>query len=83
MSGNRDRITLAPLRSTIWGKLALAGSHPLPPRFEAVADLVGEHRCGAVLRHSLTGLYVLWIGDGGVKALPSHKVAAALAAMDA
>lgn len=81
MSDNRDRISLAPLRSTAWGKLALAGSRPLPAGFEAVADLVSERRRGAVLRNTHTGAYVLWAGDGALQSLPAHKIDAALKAL--
>lgn len=82
MTGNRDRIILAPLRSSTWGKAALMGAYPLPPRFEPVADLVsGSYNKGVVLRHSQTGEYVLWIGHGAIKTLPGHKVVAALTAM--
>lgn len=77
MTGNRNRISVAPLRSTLAGKLILMGNTPrLPPDFLAVGDLVGD-RTGVIVQHGRTGLYALWTGSA-LQSLPQHKVAAAV-----
>lgn len=72
------KITLAPLRSTIWSKAALGSGYPLPRGWDVVADVTGELVAGALLRNRLTGAYALWSGSGGIKMLPADQCVAEL-----
>ena len=84
MSSNRSRISLAPLRSTAWGK-ATGWTHcKVPPLWETLADIErGDGTGGWLIRHRSTQIYALWTGAGSIETLPQRKVTVALEAMSA
>lgn len=79
-SNARSRITLFPLRSTIYGIQGLGGLPPLPAYWVPVADIArGDETGGVLVRHTRTGLHALWTGVGSIESVPEHKVRRALA----
>ena len=74
-------LILAPVRSTLHGRLCLAPrANPLPSGWEPIADIERAGRAGGVLlRNRETQRYALWDGSGSIRSLPQARVKQQLA----
>ena len=82
MGGNRNRISLTPLRSIPPIRLQTS-SRSIPPLWTPIADIErGDGSGGLLIQHKQTQIYALWTGVGSIETLPQHKVAAALAEIE-